>query len=119
MKVYIDAVFNPLLISQKLIFMQEGHHLHLENDMVTHTGVVLNEMRGMYGDAGYLGRRAIIEALFKGGSMEHNSGGNPDEIEKLTYEEVVQYFEKHYTTKNCTIVLINGYSIVKQLEIID
>lgn len=81
--------------------------------MVTHTGVVLNEMRGMYGDAGYLGRRAILEALFKGGSMEHNAGGHPDEIEKLTYEETVKYFEEHYTTRNCIIVLINRYDIVK------
>ena len=31
MDVYLDAVFNPMMLKHKEIFMQEGHHLHLEN----------------------------------------------------------------------------------------
>ena len=31
MDVYLDAVFNPMILKHKEIFMQEGHHFHMEN----------------------------------------------------------------------------------------
>lgn len=35
MRVYLDAVFNPLIHSQDEIFRQEGHRLQLENGTLT------------------------------------------------------------------------------------
>ena len=48
MKVYIDAVFAPNVLKEKKLFMQEGHHLEMEdeNSPLIYNGVVYNEMKG-------------------------------------------------------------------------
>ena len=44
-KVYLDAVFNPLILNKKEIFLQEGWHIEA-TEKPTYKGVVLNEMKG-------------------------------------------------------------------------
>ena len=43
-KVYLDAVFNPLILNKKEIFLQEGWHIEA-TEKPTYKGVVLNEMK--------------------------------------------------------------------------
>ena len=50
MHVYLDAVFNPLVIHDKRIFEQEGWHYEEDsiNGPIQYNGVVYNEMKGSY-----------------------------------------------------------------------
>ena len=49
-EVYLDAVFFPLMKTDKRIFMQEGVHLEYDkdSDSLSFKGVVYNEMKGAY-----------------------------------------------------------------------
>lgn len=86
--VYLDAVFNPLVLEKKEILDQEGWHYELEDDKVTGiSGVVYNEMKGALSDPESLIYNDIKELLYKGSCYEYESGGNPDFIGDLTYDE--------------------------------
>ncbi len=64
----MDAVFNPLILKNKEIFMQEGHHLHMEdiNDPLEIKGVVYNEMKGAFSDPDRYLDGAVNTALVHG-----------------------------------------------------
>ena len=57
MDVYLDAVFHPLCVTRKEIFLQEGWHYELDDPEgeLTCNGVVYNEMKGMYAPEGPAG----------------------------------------------------------------
>lgn len=46
--VYLDAVFDPIFYEDERVFLQEGHHMRIVDGRLEHTGVVLNEMRGVF-----------------------------------------------------------------------
>ena len=50
MDVYLDAVFNPSILSNPDIFYQEGWHLDTTEDEPAFKGVVFNEMKGSMSD---------------------------------------------------------------------
>ena len=80
MDVYMDAVFRPLILKNKKLFMQEGHHLHMEdiNDPLEIKGVVYNEMKGAYSDPDRYLDSAVNTALFTDSPYRFESGGDPD-----------------------------------------
>ena len=65
MRVYLDAVFRPLIYEKSEIFRQEGWHYELAEDgTLSRKGVVYNEMRGAFADADELEEDAIMRALY-------------------------------------------------------
>ena len=103
--VYTDAVFAPLVLEKKEIFNQEGWHYDLdENDKIVGiSGVVYNEMKGALTDPESLIANDIDALLYKNSPYEYESGGSPEEIYKLNYEEFVDFYKKHYHPSNCII----------------
>lgn len=101
--VYTDLVLKPRLLRQT--FAQEGHHLELADpedsgsDLVI-TGVVYNEMKGAYASPDNLMYKAIQENLYPETAYAHDSGGNPEEIPKLTYEAFRQFHRDYYSPAN-------------------
>ncbi|CAL6051931.1 Insulinase [Hexamita inflata] len=118
MEVYLDAVFNPKIHKDELIFKQEGHHLHLENGKLEDKGVVLNEMKGAYSDPQAVGSTAVEQLMFKDGSMSNIAGGIPEEIVKLTAEDLKNFHKTHYTTDNSFLVLVSKYPIERELALV-
>jgi len=101
--VYANAVFHPQLSENYL--RQEGHRLEFAKYDDTSTpliynGVVYNEMKGVLA----LPERHMIRHLLKelypvtvGASF---SGGDPEIIPELTFDEFIQFYKAHYYPGN-------------------
>lgn len=104
MSVYLDAVFFPRL--DRLSFMQEGHRLEIETDPETgrehlvYKGVVYNEMKGAMSSPDQVMARSLLNALYPDTTYSYNSGGDPEEIPKLTHEQLVAFHRRHYHPSN-------------------
>lgn len=114
MAVYGDAVFFPLL--KKETFAQEGHRLEIDRDgNPSLSGVVLNEMRGVYADFDSVVDRELRYSLLRGTVYAHDSGGYPPDIVKLRYEDFCAFHKKYYHPVNCKVFLYGNIETEKQL----
>ena len=119
--VYLDAVFNPLLPDKKEVFLQEGRHFALNEDETAvkeFNGVVFNEMKGVEGSADALLEEAVTASLFKGTPYSFESGGLPLAICDLSFEELKDFYHRHYTASNCFIFLYGNIDEEEMLEYI-
>ena len=121
MDVYMDAVFRPLILKNKEIFMQEGHHFHLEdiNAPLEIKGVVYNEMKGAFSDPDRYLDGAINTALFPDSPYRFESGGDPDKIPELTCEMFRDFYKKYYHPSNSYIYLFGKMDIEERLAYLD
>lgn len=118
--VYLDAVFNPLVLEKKEILDQEGWHYELKDGKVKGiSGVVYNEMKGALSDPESLIYNDIKELLYKGSCYEYESGGNPDFIGDLTYDEFLDFYKNHYHPSNSYIYFYGDMDIKPLLENLD
>lgn len=107
-RVYADLVFHPLLRKETLL--QEGHHLELAdaddpNSPLIISGIVYNEMKGVYASPESLAYRAIQQELLPNTPYGLDSGGDPDKIPDLTYEAFVDFHRKYYSPSNARFFL--------------
>ena len=121
MHVYLDAVFYPNIYSRPQIFKQEGWHYEIENadDPITVNGVVYNEMRGVFSSADDLLERKIMEALFPDTTYFFESGGDPQVIPDLTYEEFLDFHRRYYHPSNSYIYLYGNADMEERLRFLD
>lgn len=117
--VYLDAVFNPLLTEKT--FQQEGWHYELKDpsDPLTIKGVVYNEMKGVYSDPDNTLMDNIMYELFKDMSYNNDSGGNPDNIPHLTYEQYKEFHDSYYHPSNSYIYFYGNDHSEARFEAID
>lgn len=121
MHVYLDAVFNPLIYDDPRILKQEGwhHELTSENEAIVYKGVVYNEMKGAFSsptrELGYL----IDKNLFPDNSYGFSSGGYPDAIPQLTYEQFLNFHRKYYHPSNSYIFLYGNADLDEELAFIN
>jgi len=117
--VYCDAVFNPLLTENT--FYQEGWHYDIED--ITHPvgikGIVYNEMKGVYSDFSNHVVRSTMSALFPDTTYFYESGGNPEHITDLTYEQFRNFHKKYYHPSNSFIFLYGNLPSEKTLAFLD
>ncbi len=111
--IYSDAVFNPLLRRES--FEQEG--VRFFNGKVD--GVVFNEMRGARSTEDSVVAAYSINKLFNGTGYEHDSGGNPEFIADLTYEEFIQRYRLWYSPANCRLFFFGNIEIQQYLDCIE
>ncbi|WP_234120303.1 insulinase family protein [Clostridium hydrogenum] len=121
MDVYLDAVFYPNIYKYPEILMQEGWHYDIEgeDEKLHYKGVVYNEMKGVYSSPISVLLRKVDEVLFKDNTYGFDSGGNPDEITKLTYEEFIDFHKKFYHPSNSIIYLYGDVDLEKELKFIN
>ncbi|SDZ83950.1 insulinase family protein [Microbulbifer marinus] len=101
--VYLDAVFFARL--DPLDFAQEGHRLEFtETDNpdseLVYKGVVYNEMKGAMSSVTSQLWQTLSKYLFPTTTYHHNSGGDPADIPKLTYDQLVMFYRTHYHPSN-------------------
>ncbi len=118
MDVYMDAVFYPNIYSRREIFMQEGWHYALEDKdaPLEYNGVVYNEMKGVYSSPEDVLSRYTFASLFPDNAYFFESGGDPECIPKLTYEEFLDYHRKYYHPSNSYIYLYGDMDVNERLE---
>ncbi|KXL53206.1 peptidase M16C associated [Anaerotignum neopropionicum] len=117
MDVYLDAVFYPNIYIKKEIFMQEGwrYLIHEETGELDVTGVVYNEMKGALSDPESLLQGAISRSLFGKTTYGFESGGTPEAIPDLTYENFLSFHEKYYHPSNSYIYLYGDMDLERCL----
>lgn len=121
MDVYLDAVFHPNIYHEEKIFKQEGWHYELESaeDDLTINGVVYNEMKGAFSSPDDVLYREIMNSLYPHTSYGVESGGDPDVIPELTYEEFLAFHQKYYHPSNSYIYLYGNMDMAEKLQYID
>jgi Zn-dependent M16 (insulinase) family peptidase len=121
MDVYLDAVLYPNIYNIPEIFKQEGWHYELESKEgeLTYNGVVYNEMKGAFSSPDSLLGRRIQSSLFPDTSYGHESGGDPEDIPKLTYQQFIEFHKKYYHPSNSYIFLYGDGDLNEQLRFIN
>ncbi len=121
MDVYLDAVLHPNILKYEEIFKQEGWHYELEDKdaPLTINGVVYNEMKGAYSSADEILQSTLFEAMFPDNTYSKDSGGNPDFIPELTYEDFLGFYKNYYHPSNSYIYLYGDFDIKERLEWMD
>ncbi|CBX97173.1 similar to presequence protease [Plenodomus lingam JN3] len=125
MSVYLDATLHPLLKEND--FTQEGWRIGPENPMAAETedpdakklvfkGVVYNEMKGQMSDASYLFYTKFQEHLFP---AINNSGGDPQKITDLTWEQLRKFHADHYHPSNAKILTYGDMPLESHLHEVD
>ncbi|RYP52538.1 hypothetical protein DL768_002365 [Monosporascus sp. mg162] len=128
MSVYLDATLHPLL--KETDFTQEGWRIGPENPQVAAVegeatpddsklvfkGVVYNEMKGQMSDAGYLFYIRFQDHIFP---SIHNSGGDPQKITDLTYEQLKKFHAEHYHPSNAKLMTYGDMPLADHLKEID
>ncbi len=103
LEVYLDAVFFSRL--DELDFKQEGHRLEFaeasnpDSDL-EYKGVVFNEMKGAMSSVPSQLWQTLSSYLFNDTTYHYNSGGEPEAIPDLTYEQLVAFYKEHYHPSN-------------------
>lgn len=117
MDIYMDAVLHPVMKREKKIFQQEGWHHEIlkQEDPVSIQGIVYNEMKGAYSTPESMLELHMLPSLFPHTPYRHNSGGNPDCIPDLTYEDFVAFHNRYYHPTNGFIILYGNGNMEKQL----
>lgn len=102
-RVYTDLVLHPRLLKET--FLQEGHHLEfstpddLKSDL-TVSGIVYNEMKGAYSSPDSLTYKILQENIYPDSVYAFDSGGDPDVIPSLTYEQFCEFHRTYYSPTN-------------------
>jgi Zn-dependent M16 (insulinase) family peptidase len=118
MSVYGDSVFFPLL--RREIFMQEGIRFEKgEDGLPVPQGVVFNEMQGAYSNHDSIVAEWSYRTLFPDTPYRFDSGGEPESILGLSYEDFLAYHATYYHPSNCRIFLYGNIPTEKQLSFIE
>ncbi|KAK1756925.1 Metalloenzyme, LuxS/M16 peptidase-like protein [Echria macrotheca] len=129
MSVYLDATLRPLL--KESDFTQEGWRVGPENPQaivaadgeakpedrkLVFKGVVYNEMKGQMSDAGYLFYIRFQDHIFPD---INNSGGDPQKITDLTYQQLKKFHAEHYHPSNAKVFTYGDMPLADHLREID
>ncbi|KAJ2167296.1 Mitochondrial presequence protease [Coemansia sp. RSA 562] len=116
--VYLDAVFRPLL--REMDFRQEGWRMEREKDLGWQIkGVVYNEMKGAFSDAGSLFASRAEQQMFPGTTYQYESGGDPQVIPDLTYEQLKEFHARRYHPSNARAYSYGSFALAPQLQRVD
>jgi len=107
-EVYFDAVFHPLLTER--IFGREGRHLAPADPAdptgdLTVNGIVFNEMKGLFSNPEARLYRSASRNLLPDTPYGRESGGDPEHIPDLTYEDFRKFYAAFYRPSNAYFVL--------------
>ncbi|KAH0943385.1 hypothetical protein HID58_003022 [Brassica napus] len=144
--VYLDAVFFPKCVEDVHTFQQEGWHYELNDpsEDISYKGVVFNEMKGVYSQPDNILGRIAQQAMGSSGSLPLcavavelayqllfflnaispdntygvDSGGDPKDIPKLTFEAFQEFHRKYYHPSNARIWFYGDDDPVHRLRVL-
>ncbi|WP_148863189.1 insulinase family protein [Marinobacter fonticola] len=119
LSVYLDSVFFSKL--DEVDFSQEGHRLEFEEPAdpstpLVHRGVVYNEMKGAMSAATSQLWQILSSHLFPTTTYHYNSGGEPDHITDLRYEDLLQFYRHHYHPSNAIFATYGNIPAIEHHE---
>uniref|UniRef100_A0A6G1SA68 Presequence protease, mitochondrial n=1 Tax=Aceria tosichella TaxID=561515 RepID=A0A6G1SA68_9ACAR len=122
LKVYTDAVFFPRL--RPVDFRQEGWRLEHEvpdnkETPIVIRGVVYNEMKGVFSSSSSIYGRQLLNNLFPDTTYRYESGGDPEDIPKLSHDELKRFHQLHYHPSNAKFFTYGDFPLEDHLRLID
>lgn len=118
LSVYLDMLFRPLFITNPYSFEQEGWRLEVDGTP-QFNGVVYNEMKGSRSSMHQRVAIALSEVLFSDTCYSNHSGGDPQIIPELTYEQLVETYRKYYHPSNAYVYLDGSIPLDETLALLD
>ena len=119
-RVYLDAVFHPVAVEDRKRFCQEGWHIDRdENGNPEFRGVVYNEMKGAMSDTDTLIDHQMAAQLFPDTGYGFNSGGDPEAIPDLTWEDFCARYREFYHPSNSYVYLDGRLPMDEMLAVLD
>lgn len=117
--VYLDAVFFPRLTPA--VFQQEGWHYEAEDakEPFTFKGVVFNEMKGVYSQPDSVMGRDTQQAIFPDNTYGVDSGGDPEAIPNLTFDDFIEFHSTLYHPSNSRIWFYGDDDVEERLRKLD
>ncbi|MBF0186325.1 MAG: insulinase family protein [Magnetococcales bacterium] len=114
--VYLDAAFFPRL--HELDFAQEGIRVEFStpDDPETpleYKGVVFNEMKGAMSSPIRVLWELLERTVFPTITYRHNSGGSPERIPDLTWEQLRAFHSRHYHPSNAIFMTYGNLDLEK------
>lgn len=82
-------------------------------------GIVLNEMKGAYQDSDRQLMMTLNEGLMKGTPYGYDSGGKPDSIVSLEYDELVDLHRHYYHPSNMSFYYYGQGDIYNELQLLN
>lgn len=116
--IYLDAVYNPLFLTDENIFKREGWRFELKDEL-SYNGIVYNEMQGNMGSIDVAAVYNAKKAVFPDVNQGNIAGGDPNEMPKLTYKEFVATYKKNYHPSNSLMVLYGDLDYEAFMKMID
>ncbi|MDA3837421.1 MAG: insulinase family protein [Candidatus Delongbacteria bacterium] len=119
MSVYLDTTLRPLLT--KHTFYQEGWHYELDkaDEPAKIQGIVFNEMKGAMSNPVSVLMDKLAQTLYPGSTYSVNSGGDPESIPDLSYEQFVAFHKTFYHPSNSKIYLYGNADLNEELKFIN
>ena len=120
--IYLDAAFFPRLTERD--FSQEGHRLEYAagDDPTTpleYKGVVYNEMKGAMSDPSSLITQRLDKHLYPTTTYHHNSGGEPQDIPNLSWQQLRDFHARHYHPSNSWFFSSGNLDLPELLGIVE
>ncbi len=118
-EVYLDAVLHPFISLNT--FAQEGWHVEAESREapLIYKGVVYNEMKGVYSSPESVLGEASQQSLFPDTTYGLDSGGKPEKILELTYDQFREFHRLYYHPGNGRFFFWGDDPEERRLELLD
>ena len=116
--VYLDAVLHPFISLNT--FAQEGWHVEAEDrdSPLIYKGVVYNEMKGVYSSPDSVLAESSQQSLFPDITYGLDSGGKPEKILELTYDQFREFHRLYYHPGNGRFFFWGDDAEEKRLELL-
>lgn len=103
---YVDSCFNPVLYNDESIFREEAWRYSMEDAdaPLTIAGTVYSEMLGAYTLASAADSNAFT-VIAPGSPESFVSGGKPEAIPELTWQDLMDYHTEYYHPSNSLAIV--------------
>lgn len=118
---YLDMIIFPRIGEDESLFRREGWHYDImdKSDPINYVGIVYNEMRGYMSNPEEKLENAALKALYPDTGYAFNSGGDPEAIPDLSYEEFLAFYHKFYHPSNMLLYFYGDVDIEYFMKKID
>jgi Zn-dependent M16 (insulinase) family peptidase len=115
---YMDCAFHSAILTDENYFKSEAWRYELTDPDadLTRTGVVYNEMKGNLGDIQSAALSDFQKTLFPDTAAQYNSGGLPEDIVKLSYDDLIQFYKECYQPSNSTTLFYGDVDVERFLK---
>lgn len=120
-EVYLDCVYYPSVYTDKTIFLREAWRYEMadKDAPLIINGTVYNEMKGSLGNLSTAALYNVLDALYPNSIQANISGGDPQKIKDLTYEQLIQTHQTYYHPSNSLMILYGNLDYTQFLDMID